>query len=72
MKDKTLGQWRGVSRKLKQARRRKEKIIKKLGAIPIRNRNVRAPFEEELDDLKITISVLELKEARLRPKDVKQ
>lgn len=72
MKDKITEQWRGVSRKLKQARRRKEKIIKKLETIPNRNRNVRAPFEEELADLKITISVLELKEARLKPKEVSE
>jgi hypothetical protein len=72
MEDKANQEWRGVVRKLKQARKRKERLTEKLSKIPTRLTNVRKPTEDVLYQLNIDISVLELKEARLKPKKVNQ
>jgi len=64
MKDKARADWRGVVRKLKAARKRKAAVVQKLSKIPARLVNVRKPYEDELYQLNINISVLELKESR--------
>jgi DNA repair exonuclease SbcCD ATPase subunit len=52
---------RGILRKLKQARRRKERILNRLSKINVKHVNVRKPIKEELQDIEVKISVLELK-----------
>jgi len=72
VKDTSKNNWRGVIRKLKSSRKRRTHLEEKLSKTPARLVNVRKPIEDELYQLNIDISVLELKESRLRPKDVKK
>ena len=70
MKEQGKETWRSVVRKLKQARGKKERLTNRLNATPERHTKVRDEINEQITDIKIIISVLELKSDRLKPKKV--
>jgi len=68
MKQQGKETWRTTARKLKQAKRKYERLRNNSVSMPATES--KQPILTEIRDLKVTISVLELKEERLRPKKV--